>query len=117
MLLAYALVILAKGRGGSDLRIVFCEVHGRVLGCGCWCVHRISQEADPWPAPYTAPDCRWSSHSSLQKRERRCLLARWKTGIVFLPPYSPELKPDQFVWNDVNNNAVGRTFVHGPNDL
>lgn len=34
-----------------------------------------------------------------------------------LPPYSPELNPDELVWNDVKNNGVGRTLVHGPADL
>jgi len=37
--------------------------------------------------------------------------------LFFLPPYSPELNPDEFVWNDVKNNGVGRTLVHGPRDL
>jgi transposase len=37
--------------------------------------------------------------------------------LFFLPPYSPELNPDEFVWNDVKNNGVGRTFVYGPSDL
>ncbi|HSK29440.1 MAG TPA: IS630 family transposase, partial [Candidatus Limnocylindria bacterium] len=37
--------------------------------------------------------------------------------LFFLPPYSPELNPDEFVWNDVKNNGVARTLVHGPRDL
>jgi transposase len=37
--------------------------------------------------------------------------------LFFLPPYSPELNPDELVWNDVKNNGVGRTLVHGPADL
>jgi len=40
-----------------------------------------------------------------------------KLKLFFLPPYSPELNPDEFVWNDVKNNGVGRTLVHGPRDL
>jgi transposase len=28
--------------------------------------------------------------------------------LFFLPPYSPELNPDECVWNDLKNNAVGR---------
>ena len=35
----------------------------------------------------------------------------------FLPPYSPELNPDELVWNDVKNNAVGRMRVESPADL
>ncbi len=37
--------------------------------------------------------------------------------IFFLPPYSPELNPDELVWNDVKNNGVGRSIVNGPSDL
>ncbi|MGH9427406.1 MAG: IS630 family transposase [Terriglobia bacterium] len=40
-----------------------------------------------------------------------------KLKLFFLPPYSPELNPDELVWNDVKNNGVGRTLVHGPRDL
>lgn len=28
--------------------------------------------------------------------------------LFFLPPYSPELNPDERVWNDLKSNAVGR---------
>jgi transposase len=34
-----------------------------------------------------------------------------------LPPYSPELNPDELVWNDVKNNGVGRALLHSPRDL
>lgn len=34
-----------------------------------------------------------------------------------LPPYSPELNPDELVWNDVKNNGVARSIVNGPRDL
>ena len=40
-----------------------------------------------------------------------------KLRLFFLPPYSPELNPDELVWNDVKNNGVGRTLVRGPADL
>lgn len=40
-----------------------------------------------------------------------------KLRLFFLPPYSPELNPDELVWNDVKNNGVARTLVHGPADL
>ncbi len=29
-------------------------------------------------------------------------------GLFFLPGYSPELNPDEFVWNDLKNRVVGR---------
>jgi transposase len=31
--------------------------------------------------------------------------------LFFLPPYSPELNPDERVWNDLKNNAIGRQSV------
>ena len=34
-----------------------------------------------------------------------------KLRLFYLPPYSPELNPDEYVWNDVKNNAVGRSVV------
>ncbi len=37
--------------------------------------------------------------------------------LFFPPPYSPELNPDELVLNDVKNNGVARTLVHGPKDL
>lgn len=40
-----------------------------------------------------------------------------KLRLFFLPPYSPELNPDEYVWNDVKNNGVGRAFIAEPKDL
>ena len=37
--------------------------------------------------------------------------------LFFLPAYSPELNPDEPVWNDVKNNAVGRARLEHPEDL
>jgi transposase len=37
--------------------------------------------------------------------------------LFFLPAYSPELNPDEQVWNDVKNNAVGRSRLETPQDL
>lgn len=39
-----------------------------------------------------------------------------KLRLFFLPPYSPELNPDELVWNDVKNNAVGRMRLEKPAD-
>jgi len=40
-----------------------------------------------------------------------------KLKLFFLPPYSPELNPDELVWNDVKNNGVGRSIISKPRDL
>ena len=37
--------------------------------------------------------------------------------LFLLPPYSPELNPDERVWNDLKNNAVGRQSITSPNQL
>lgn len=40
-----------------------------------------------------------------------------KLKLFSLPPYSPELNPDELVWNDVKNNGVARALVEKPKDL
>jgi transposase len=40
-----------------------------------------------------------------------------KFRLFFLPPYSPELNPDERVWNDLKNNAVGRQSIGSPEQL
>ncbi len=37
--------------------------------------------------------------------------------LFFLPPYSPELNPDEFVWNHLKNHNIGRSSISGPDDL
>ncbi len=37
--------------------------------------------------------------------------------LFFLPPYSPEVNPDELVWNDVKNNGVGRALIRDTTDL
>lgn len=40
-----------------------------------------------------------------------------KLQLFFLPPYSPELNPDEQVWNDLKNNTIGRKAIAGPDGL
>jgi transposase len=40
-----------------------------------------------------------------------------KLQLFLLPPYSPELNPDEAVWNDLKNNGIGRMSVSGPDDM
>ena len=37
--------------------------------------------------------------------------------LFYLPPYSPELNPDERVWNDLKNNAIGRQSFTSPSQL
>jgi transposase len=34
-----------------------------------------------------------------------------RLSLFFLPPYSPELNPDEWVWKNVKHDAVGRTVA------
>lgn len=40
-----------------------------------------------------------------------------KLGLFYLPGYSPELNPDEFVWNDLKNQVIGRKFISTKDDL
>ena len=37
--------------------------------------------------------------------------------IFFIPPYSPDLNPDEWVWKNVKNDTIGRSAVRGKDDL
>jgi transposase len=37
--------------------------------------------------------------------------------LYHLPSYSPELNPDERVWNDLKNNAVGKKSIESPDEL
>lgn len=37
--------------------------------------------------------------------------------LFFLPSYSPELNPDELVWNDLKNHGIGKRIVRGPGHL
>ena len=40
-----------------------------------------------------------------------------KLRLFILPPYSPELNPDELVWNNLKSHKIGRKMIAGPNDL
>jgi transposase len=37
--------------------------------------------------------------------------------LFFLPPYSPELNPDEWVWKNVKHDRVGKTAIRSADDL
>lgn len=37
--------------------------------------------------------------------------------LFFLPPYSPELNPDERLWNDLKNNAIGQKTITAPKQM
>ena len=36
---------------------------------------------------------------------------RGRLKLFYLPPYSPELNPDEYVWNDLKNKCLGRKLI------
>jgi len=42
---------------------------------------------------------------------------RQQLRVFFLPPYSPELNPDEQVWNEIKNNRLGKMTITGKKDL
>jgi transposase len=43
--------------------------------------------------------------------------ANGRVQIFFLSPYSPDLNPDEWVWNNVNNDRIGRSVIMNASDL
>ena len=56
------------------------------------------------------------THKSVAVRERLETLKK-KIELHFLPPYSPELNPDERVWSDLKNNGVGRLVTTTPEQM
>jgi transposase len=46
-----------------------------------------------------------------------CESVKDRFRLFFLPAYSPELNPDERVWNDLKNNAIGRQAITTPQHL
>lgn len=44
-------------------------------------------------------------------------LQKGKLKLFLLPSYSPELNPDEYVWNDLKNNCLGRKAVTSKDQL
>ncbi len=42
---------------------------------------------------------------------------RGNLKLFYLPAYSPELNPDELVWNDLKNNCVGRKILTSREEL
>ncbi len=40
-----------------------------------------------------------------------------KLQLFFLPGYSPELNPDELVWNHVKNHGIGRKIIHNVQEM
>ena len=51
------------------------------------------------------------------KKSQRELAEQYNVSRLFLPPYSPELNPDELVWNDLKNNSLGRKSITSLEEL
>lgn len=56
------------------------------------------------------------AHKAKLVRDYVAAVSDWME-LLYLPPYSPELKPDELVWNDLKNNAIGRKLITEPDQL
>ena len=58
-------------------------------------------------------------HPAHKARRVNCFVESHKDRLqlFYLPPYSPELNPDERVWNDLKNNAVGKQAITTPKEL
>lgn len=56
------------------------------------------------------------SHKAVMVRKYVETVAN-RLSLFFLPPYSPELNPDELVWNDLKNHILGRKAITGPEQM
>ena len=57
-------------------------------------------------------------HPVHQSRAARAYAStQGKLRLFYLPPYSPELNPDEQVWNHVKHHGVGRALLEGADHL
>lgn len=40
-----------------------------------------------------------------------------RLALFFLPPYAPELNPDEYVWNDLKTHGIGRKLITSPTQM
>jgi transposase len=99
--------ITAKGRmrfmtySGKMKAPVFCEFLKRLI-------HNASTKI------FLVLDGHPVHRSSLVKKFVQS--TKGKLRLFYLPPYSPELNPDELVWNNVKSK-VGRSSIKGPDDF
>ena len=45
------------------------------------------------------------------------LSTKGKLKLFYLPPYSPELNPDEMVWNHLKQHKIGKSAIKGPDHM
>jgi transposase len=56
-------------------------------------------------------------HRSNKAREFVEERSEGRLKLFFLPPYSPDLNPDEWVWNNVKNDRIARSIIMSKDDL
>jgi transposase len=58
-------------------------------------------------------------HSSHHAKKTKLFVesVKKRLELIFLPPYSPEMNPDELVWNHLKNHNIGRMIIEGKEDL
>ncbi len=108
----FGLNMISAVSGRGQLR--FMVVHGRIGAAEFGEFLKRLMQGAKRPI-FLVVDC----HSIHRSQQVRHLLQRLKgrLRLFYLPPYSPELNPDELVWNDLKNQAVGRMVLRGPAEL
>ena len=108
----FGLNMISAVSGRGQLR--FMVVHGRIGAAEFGEFLKRLMQGAKRPI-FLVVDC----HSIHRSQQVRHLLQRLKgrLRLFYLLPYSPELNPDELVWNDLKNQAVGRMVLRGPAEL
>ena len=110
----FGLNIMSAVSAQGELR--FMTVHGRIAAAQFIefikrLIHRTDRTifliVDGHPIHKAKCVTRCIETESMKKRFR----------LFFLPPYSPELNPDERVWNDLKNNSMGRQIITAPDQM
>jgi transposase len=56
-------------------------------------------------------------HRSKKAREFVEEQSEGRMKLFFLPPYSPDLNPDEWVWNNVKNDRIAKSVIMSKDDL
>jgi hypothetical protein len=107
-------MILAIGAEGRLQCPVDCHTEGRdEYGT----VHRVFRGPDPRAAASLGLNRRPRLVSWLSQAREWVRAHRSRLRIFFLPKCSPELNPDEQVWNEIKNNKLGKQPIKNKRDL
>jgi hypothetical protein len=56
-------------------------------------------------------------HAKIVKRSKSRPRAEGRLRLFYLPPHSPQLNPDELVWNTVKNGRIGKAVIKNEHDM